>query len=57
MQEAGADASYVEAPRSLEELKEIAKRQKVTNTCKCQGCKAISRHLCSACATMNDHVL
>lgn len=29
LQEAGADAGYVEAPRSIDELKEIAKRQKV----------------------------
>ncbi len=32
MQEAGADASYVEGPRSIEELKEIGKRQKVHST-------------------------
>lgn len=31
LQEAGADASYVEGPRSIEELKEIGKRQKVQN--------------------------
>lgn len=33
LQEAGADATYVEAPRSIDELKEIAKRQKVTASC------------------------
>ena len=36
LQEAGADASYVEGPRSIEELKEIGKRQKVHSTeCGC----------------------
>lgn len=31
LQEAGADASYVEGPRSVEELKVIGKRQKVVH--------------------------
>lgn len=36
LQEAGADAGYVEAPRSIDELTEIAKRQKVkTNSWHC----------------------
>ena len=29
LQEAGADASYVEGPRSIEELQELGERQKV----------------------------
>ena len=50
-QEAGADGTYVEAPRSIDELKEIAKRQKVIAFCMSLVSICICQATFAACAS------